>query len=307
MKQKLTLIISIALAMFCLAVSGTRLLAQSEEGGPVTLTASLAGTSTVSLGEPILLNFVVKNSNDQPASVYTNEADGTPLVTERFTEVDGKPLVPLISRPNPHWKTDVLHGWNGLSIAGNGSRSWQALASAQVAFPHPGNYVLQVHVQCPYVMGDIDQGSHYILESDYSFPLKLVEAKSSSLQATARRLQRSIMQTTDVDKRSTLIKALFSMPETAYPAWQSLVEEPKLDGAELTEITTELAKLQTIKSADLLAEIIWNPAQPSSVIEEALPAEHLYEMYDAGDPALRKHIEDLHKQHGVAMSKYRME
>lgn len=306
MKQKSLPIISITVVTLSLVLSGVRSLAQSKQG-PVTMTASVEGSSTVVLGEPILLNLAVQNSSDQPASIYTHEADSTPLITERFIEAGGKPVAPVVKFLDKPQKTDVMHVWNGISLRANDSNSWQSLASAGITFPHPGNYVLQVHVQYPYVVGDIDQGSHYVLKNDYSFPLKIVESNSSSLQIIAEQFHKSIMQTSDVNKRSLLIKSLFSMPETVYPAWQSLIEEPKLDGGELSETVVELAKLKTIKSADLLAEIIWSPSQPRSVIAEAAPGSYLDKMYDAGNPALKKHIEGLYKQNGSEMSNYRTE
>ena len=61
MKQKSTAIITGTLIACGLMFSGTQLRAQSEaaESGPLNLTVSLAGSPTVSLGEPILLKYVV--------------------------------------------------------------------------------------------------------------------------------------------------------------------------------------------------------------------------------------------------------
>jgi len=202
----------------------------------------------------------------------------------------------------------VMTGWDGLEITGNASATWQAVANAYVTFPRPGRYVLRVHVQNPYVIGDVDQGDHYILGGDYVFPLTVVEANQAYLRATAERLRQRILSTIDVNAKATLIKALFSMPEaTASASWQALIEEPKMDGYFLSQIGTALARIHTNKAADILAEMIWEPAQPRDAQYEAVPEKHLYEMYDTGDAALREHIEDLHKQHGVEMSHYRLE
>lgn len=297
--------------MSCLMLNDDGLLAQPEAAdvGPLSMTVTLAGSPTVSLGEPILLRYVVKDSSDQPASVFTADVQHNPLITERFTDASGKPLVPSVSPIPSHKSAHTMVSWDGLSINGSTSATWEAVANAGITFPRPGSYVLRVHVQNPYVIGDVDQGAHYVLSGDYVFPLEVVKAKDSYLHSTAERLRRSILQTLDVKVKRTLIKALFSMPEaTASASWQALVEDPKFDdGYALGQVATALARVHTIKAADILSEMVWSPAQPSSALDEASPAQHLYEMYDTGDPALRKHIEELHKQHGAAMSPYRIE
>lgn len=310
MNRKSTAIISGMTMALCLMLTGNELRAQSDAANtePLSLTVSLVGSSMVVLGEPILLKYVIKNNNDQPASVYTKDIKHNSLITEQFTEVGGKELVPAVSRIIPHKKTDEFRVWDGLGINGNAAVTWDDLANAGVTFPHPGSYILHVHAQNKYVVGDIDQGAHLVLNGDYTFPLKVVAAKPAYLHSTAERLRQSILRTTDVSERATLIKALFSMPEaSAASSWQLLVEEPKLDGAELNEIGMALEGLRTIKAADILAEMIWNPVRSPDTLDGFSPSEHLYNIYDAGDPALRKHIEDLHKQHGASMSHFTLE
>lgn len=302
--------LSVGLIGLCLMLAGARLMAQAEGAnkGPVSMTASLAVSSTVALGEPLLVKYNVTNSSEQPASVFTKEANGEPLITETFTEVGGKALVPTVSRVFLYKGVNALHLWNGLSIPGDTSQSWQELANAKISFPHAGSYVLRVHVQMPYVVGDIVRGEHYILSSNYVFPLKVILVKPSELHVTAERLRVSILNTTDVKMKTILIEALLSMPEvSAATSWQSLIENPKLDGATLDEIASALADHQTLKSADLLAEMFWEATQSPNDVAEASVFQHFYAMYDAGTPALRKHIEDLHKQRGVAMSNIRLE
>lgn len=310
MKRKPTAIISGVLMGLGLMFGGNQLRAQSEgaDPGPLKLTVSLAGSSTVSPGEPILLKYVIKNSSEEHASVYTADAKHTPLITERFTDSAGKLLIPSVNLIPPRHMSHMMVSWDGLEITGNDSASWQAVANADVTFPHPGRYVLRVHVGNSYVIGNVDHGAHYVLSGDYVFPLTVVEANPAHLRTTAERLRQSVLPTLDVKARTTVIKALFSMPEaTASASWQTLVEEPNLDGYALSQIATALTRIHTIKAADILAEMIWEPAQSSRALDEALPAQHLYEMYDTGDPALRKHIEDLHKQHGAEMSRFRIE
>ena len=98
------------------------------------------------------------------------------------------------------------------------------------------------------------------------------------------------------------------MPESAASSsWQSLIEEPKLDGTTLNEIGTALEGLQTVRSADLLAEMFWEPVQSPDTVAEAAVLQHFSGMYDAGTPAIKKHIKNLHQQHGVAMFPYGLE
>lgn len=191
------------------------------------------------------------------------------------------------------------------NLNGNTSRSCETVANAYVTFPRPGRYVLRVHVQDPYVVGDDDQGPRQLLTGDYVFPLTVVGANPASLRATAERLRQRFLQTYDVNVRAMLIKALFSMPEdTASASWQALVENPRLDGASLSQIGTALARIHTIRATDILAEMIWEPAQPRDVLNQALPGRDLDDVYETGDAVLRKHIEELHKQRGVGMSQY---
>ncbi len=310
MKQKSTAIVSIALMTLCFTLSGTRLLAQSqgEEKGPVSVTASLAEASTVCLGEPILLRYDVKNSGQLEVAVSNTDAKEDTLGTETFTEAAGKPLVPSASLLVPHYQSETLFMYPSVNLAGNGSKSVKALTNARITFPHTGSYVLRVHVERPYVVGDRDQGTRYVLKGDYVFPLKVVAADPAYLHGTAQSLREGILRTTDAEEKATLVRALFSMPESAASSsWQSLIEEPKLDGGTLNEIGTALEGLQTSRAADLLAEMFWEPVQSPDTVAEASVFQHFYGMYDAATPAVKKHIEDLHKQHGVAMSKIRLE
>lgn len=292
---------------------GSQLRAQSEasDPGPLDLTVSLAGSSTVSLGEPVFLKYVINNSGGEKATVYTADANHKPLITERFTDATGKPLVASVNPIPPRHSPHTMASWNGREVTGNAATTWKTVANDHVTFPRPGRYVLRVHVENGYVLGsmsDIVQGSHYVLSGDYVFPLTVVATNPAYLRATAEQLRRSVLPTLDVNARATLIQALFSMPEaTASASWQTLVEEPKLDGSSLGQIGAALARIHTNRAADILAEMIWEPTQPSMALSEALPEKYLYEMYDTGDPALKKHIEDLHKQHGVEMSHFRLE
>ena len=312
MKQNQMALASIGLMALCLMFSGTRLLAQSEseERGPVMLTASLAGPSTVCFGEPILLRYILKNNGDLPVSVSVADTQGDTLGTDSLTEVRRKPLIPSASLLTPRHKSNssTLEMMDGPSLTGNGSKMWEAFANARITFPHPGSYVLRVHVERPYVAGDPQQGARYVLKRDFVFPLNVVAANPAYLRSTANQLRESILRTTDVAARATLTQALFSMPEAnASSSWQALIEEPKLDGKTLNEIGTALEGLQTDRAADLLAEMLWEPVQSRDTIAEAEVYQHFYGMYDAATPAVKKHIENLHKQHGVTTAHFALE
>lgn len=318
MKRIQIVTLNAGLVGLCLMLAGSKLMAQAEgvNKGPVSMTASLVGSSTVSLGEPVLIKYVVKNSAEQLVSAFDQQSNGSPSITESLTEVGGTPLVPSVSRRLPHWKSETLSmedGPNLTEMRKDESRSWQSLANSRIAFPHPGSYVLHIQVRMPCQLGDINQDAvnqneRSTLSADYVFPLKVIAAPLSYLHTVAEQLRKRIMQTTDVEARATLIEALFSMPEAAAASsWQSLVEEPKLDGATLSEITTALADQLTLRAADLLAEVAWNPLQPTSSLDEAMPGVHLDEMYDAGTPVLKKHIDELYKQHGIARQKYQLQ
>ena len=296
-----------------LTLGGSRLRAQAEaaEPGPLSLTVALAGSATVVEGEPVLLRYVINNSSGQEATVYTADISHIPLITERITDAAGKPLVPLASPIPPHHMSHTMTSWDGLGVPGSGPTTWETVANDHVTFPHPGRYVLRVHVENGYVMGrmnDAVQGAHHVLAGEYAFPLNVVEANPAYLRATAERLRRRVLPTLDVNVRAMLIKALFSMSEdTASASWQTLVEEPNLDGYSLSLITKALARIHTARAADVLAEMVWEPAQKGLVLDEASACQHLYEIYDTGDAGLKKHIEDLYKQHGAEISHFRIE
>lgn len=312
MKQALTAVIGMVSVVFCLALLGAKSQAQSVQAdngnGPVTLTASLAGSSTVALGGPILLKYVVRNTAELPVSVSVTGTPSDTLGTESFTGVDGKPLVPSVSLLLPQHKSESFIVEAGVDIAGNSSRSWEAFTNARITFPHPGHYLLRVHVERPYVAGDPERGTGYVLKGDYAFPLTVVEANPAELRHIADRLRAGILGTTDDAVKAPLIQALFSMPElAASSSWQALITEPKMDGKSLNEIGTALEGLQTNRTADLLAEMLWASAQPSNVVAEASITQHFDRMYDAATPAVKRHIEDLYKQYGVPMSRFRIE
>ncbi len=312
MEQKSTVILSIGLISLCLVLGGS-VLAQSDRGGPASVTVSLAGSSTVCSGEPILLKYFITNSSGLPITISTKDTIDDALSTETFTEVGGKPLVPSANLLVPRHKSQTFTMDTGVDVAGNSSRSWEGLANTHITILHPGSYVLRVHVERPYGMGEREQvqrgqGEHFVLSGDYVFPLKVVAANPAYLQSLAERLRKSIVTTTDAPAKLTLIQALFSIPEAdAVSSWKTLVEEPKLDGEALNEIGTALEALQTTKAADLLAEMFWNPAQSPDALAEASIFQHFYGMYDAGTPEIKQHIEDLHQQHGVVIPRFRLE
>ena len=313
MKRKSTAIISALLVGLSLMLGREEVRAQSEaaDSGPLNLTVSLVNSPTIVLGEPILLKYVVSNSSRQKTSGAEADFRSLPLISERITDATGKLLVPSISPIPPQRIINGMIPSEGLDLTdlnGNTSRGGETVVNAFISFPHPGRYFLRVHVQNPYVIGDDDQGPRHLLSGIYVFPLTVTEANPAYLRATAERLRQSVLPTLDVNLRATLIKALFSIPEaTASTSWQTLIEEPKLDGSSLSQIGTALARIHTVRATDILAEMVWEPAQPREAQYESVPEKHLYEMYDTGDAALRKHIEDLHKQHGVEMSHYRLE
>ena len=312
MKQKLATIVSSILLAFVLMLGADQLRAQSgATSGPIRLTVALAGSSTVALGEPVLLKYVITNTGQQKADVFTGDSKQNSLITERFTDTAGKMLVPSVS-PIPTRR--IVNGMipssglvNLMDLRGNTSTSWETVANAYVTFPHPGHYLLRVHVQNPYVIGDDDQGPRQLLTGDSVFPLTVVAANPTYLRATAARLRSSVLATPDLNVRAMLVKALFSMPEaTASESWQTLVEEPGLDGYSLSQITTALARIHTTRAADILAQMVWEPAQQGLILDEAAASQHLYEIYDTGDSVMKRHIEDLHKQRGAEMSHFRV-
>ena len=313
MKQKSTAIITGTLMAFSLMLGGNQLRAQSEaaDSGPINLTVSLAGSPTVSLGEPILLKYVVNNTGGQKANVFTEDSKQNSLITERFTDTAGKTLVPSVNPIPPYRSPNTLFIFDGPNLEGMNagtSRSWETVANAYVTFPHPGRYVLRVHVQNPVVFGDDDQAPRHLLSGDHVFPLTVVQANPTALRATAERLRQSVLSTTDLNARATLIKALFSMPEaSASTSWQTLVEEPRLDGYALNQIGTALARIHTARAADILMEMVWEPVQTPLACAEAMSGQHLDAMYDTGDAELKKHIEGLRAKHGLEASHFHVE
>ena len=55
------------------------------------------------------------------------------------------------------------------------------------------------------------------------------------------------------------------------------------------------------------AEMFWEPVQSPEAVAQAEVFQHFYGMYDAATPVVKRHIEDLHKQRGVAMAPFRLE
>ena len=243
--------------------------------------------------------------------MFTEDSKQNSLITERFTDTAGKTLVPSVNPIPPYRSPNTLFIFDGPNLEGMNagtSRSWETVANAYVTFPHPGRYVLRVHVQNPVVFGDDDQAPRHLLSGDHVFPLTVVQANPTALRATAERLRQSVLSTTDLNARATLIKALFSMPEaSASTSWQTLVEEPRLDGYALSQIGTALARIHTARAADILMEMVWEPVQTPLACAEAMSGQHLDAMYDTGDAELKKHIEGLRTKHGLEASHFHVE
>ena len=282
----------------------------------------------LSLGEPIVLRYTFVVTQAEGVSLYMGR-DKTGWITFTLTDVGGN-LAPSI--PDPRMRQGGIHSTGIGASAGNHPVEY-AVVNRLLRPTHPGGHRLSAHVQIPYATWS--QSSQMgvapsqwgevlgtILTREDIFALTITELDPARLRAVAERLAEQAVQEDAPAHGKFALQALFAMPgEYVLPVWQAVMtsENPRLLN-QWGVISDELARVQTAHTADLLAEMHWNPPQavrdrlnirsrgdlnlnPMAMNNIALKFNN---MYFTANPPLKQHLEEIQRAHGSGAPESRM-
>ena len=280
----------------------------------------------LSLGEPIVLRYTFIGTQTEGVSLYMGR-DKKDWITVALTDAEGNLAPPV---PDPRMRQGGIHGVGIGASAGEHPIEY-AVVNRLVRPTHPGDYRLSARVRMPYTMRSQMEGvspsqwgeaSGTVLTREDTFPLTLTELDPARLRVVAERLAEEAVQEDAPARGKFALQALFAMPgEYVLPVWRAVTtsEDPRLLD-QWGVISDELARVQTAHTADLLAEMHWNPPQ---AVRDRLNiksrgflnlnlmamnniALKYNNMYFTADPPLKQHIEELCHAHGTRVPESRM-
>ena len=286
---------------------------------------SLAGDA-LSLGEPIVLRYTFIGTYAEGVSLFMGK-DKKDWITLTLADVEGDLAPPV---PDPRMQHGGIRS-TGITASAKGHSVEHVVVNRLVRPTHPGDYRLSARVRMPYTMWSQMEGvlpSQWgedfgtVLTREDTFPLKITELDPARLRAVAERLAEAAVQEDAPARGKFALQALFAMPgEYVLPVWRAVTtsENPRLLD-QWGVISDELARVQTAHTADLLAEMHWNPPQ---AVRDRLNikskgdlnlnlmamnniAMKYNNMYFTADPPLKQHIEELDRAHGGEGPRSRM-
>ena len=276
--------------------------------------------SVLSLGEPIVLSYTFIGTRQESVELHLGR-DKEGWLTPILADAEGNLAPPI---PNPRMRQGGGYSY-GMGASANSHSTEYAVVTRLLRPTHSGKYRLTARVRIPYKMksqpmaGPFEWEQVYgtVLTREDTFALTLTALEPSRLRAVAERLAGQAQQDGDVRLRALAIKSLFSMPgEYVLPVWRAVTtsENPRLLD-QWGVISDELARVQSADTADLLAQMVWNPppavTAPMNAKMTTMPGYHVFtvmglsnvavkfnNMYFTADPALKQHIEELSRAHG---------
>ena len=289
----------ISLPMCSLILSGillslltsAKLYADVFSDAPPQIRIQNATGTKITLGEPVILRAEIMNpSEGQKLWIQTGWYESG-WYTLSLVDSKGNSVTAI-----PDTRTREARGALGpdLKIVSPSSMApLDIVATRFLPIPHPGKYLLKVHVQAPYAPEEVSaenfpqvqrqlKSNETILTGDFVFPLTVGAADPSILQSRANGLMQSILKQTVGTSHDTDLDALFSMPEAnAWTSWQYLADEGNADTQ--ARVADHLANLHTSKAADILFKMLDNPSGNTRFVSEKLA-----ETYNNGSPTLRE-------------------
>jgi len=298
---------AVAFTLFCTLIFLPAASSQADQA-PMAVEASLATPATISLGEPIMLHYKRSNLSSDEKLVVLIGIYKTGWYTLGLKDQAGN-QVRLIPDTRPLNPRGPHSGDVGIYATSDQRDSWRdgyIVATKSFTVPHPGKYVLTMHVQASYTlvapmledpvqMKSLIASAGTVLTQDFSFPLTVTAADPLVLQAKAKALKEAISK----ELSSTLLlpemDELFSMPEAqAGPVWEEMAVQAKPMDRDL--IADKVAGLHSSRAADILFKMRDNPTTDSGFVNDKLS-----EIYNGGDVPLREHIKAAAAQRGIQL------
>lgn len=267
---------------------------------PIEAQITVDGSKNLSVGEPLSLLYRITNvSGDQNVGVGLG-ADKAQWCQLSLTDASGKTVqtIPNQGAPEPRG----LHFTGTYLLQPDASEQDYLVVTRYLRISKPGKYTLTVQVNLPYILEEPTssislasriKSSNKALITRFVFPLNITAANTTNLAAEAVNLSRMAKAEKDDSKQKCLLDELFSMPAAqAAPAWQKLVLGAGPMDKDL--IVGKLAALRSAEAADILLQMVDNPATNSRFVSDKLA-----EVYNSGTPALQAHIKFIAGQRGL--------
>jgi hypothetical protein len=297
--------VSIVASLTCFIASCPVRAAEGTVTAPIAVSASLDTKPTVTLGEPVIVRYNVTNLSGQKVGVRWGE-NGAAWYSLQLTDGQGVSVAPALSQSTS--QTAGSFAVNNPFIAVGSAFPGYLVVTRLFSIPHPGKYTLTMHIELPYtpvatneespvVLNKLIDTNGNTLSEDETVSFTVTSANSTRLAESAKALQHQIDQTSDVNRLSSLMDALFSMPaNAAFISWQSLASNPQMNVA---LIANELVFVHSESSADLLASMYDNSSL--SPDDRAFVGQQLNKLYNAGDETLKTHIQQIAAVHGFSL------
>ena len=287
------------------ALSGSaRLCADVSPDTVPQLKMQIMTSTKFTLGEPIILHAEITNPSTEQRLWIQTGLYGTDWYTANLVDSNGVSVTAV-----PDTRTREPRGVFGPDfkiIGPSGTSSLDIVATRFMLIPHPGKYILKIHVHAAFAgteaasenVSQVEsrlKSAENVLVRDFIYQLTVTHADPAILQSRAETLEQNILTQTLGKSHDTDIDSLFSMPEgIAAPIWQQLADKGNLDTQ--ARVVDHLANLHSSKAVDIL----FNIAQDKSGNSE-FASEKLAEAYNEGNIGLREHIKSIAAQKGIQL------
>lgn len=291
------LLLVLALVTFCItACNCTTTPASADAPQPGILKVALTST-TISLGEPLILKYQISNAENRRISVYMGK-DKQDWLSMKLNDASGHVVQAL---PASAHTTGSIHS-DGVDLDALSHSEGYVVISQKFQPPHPGQYRLSLATHLIYSWDDMS-GENYTKDQDYSLPVTVTAKNPQKLLTVAEGLRQTVLHDENVSENQAAIKALFAMrTPDCLPVWRELATDPTLDPWRAVEVTQQLGNAGTVSASDILAEM--QMIAPERWLHTGtFPSDALKTMRGSASPELKQHINQLLTNVGVSPSR----
>lgn len=300
-KQSLLWLTILGGVLAILATATIPVMADGDASPAFDVQASLVTPARVTLGEPILVRYGIRNVSGQVATAHLGMA-GSDWYTFVLRDSDGR-VVPTAQGSRSSHPVDAFWTMNTFAPGEDDNDEYIAVSQFK-AVQRPGKYTLTFHVDLKYSfitdaqtgsLGVVTRASCLTQTQDIILPILVTAPDANRLRATAEVFQKAVSDTEVPGRLQRAdMDALFSMPEAQVSAmWRDLAIKPSMKN---DLVASELEGLQTKTGVDILVEMLDVPKLRCTSIDARISR-----VYNAADPALRDHIKAIAKERGFEM------
>lgn len=257
---------------------------------------------TITLGEPVILDYAIANSTQSPVAVDMGEDEDY----EAWLTVSVAPLSAARRAVAVRSSEPLRIGGTSvppvIPVTPQYGLHRHIVVSRRLSFAGPGRYTVLVQSSIPYLIGG-DAGTIRTLRPGlrpYTPPTGILNVKDTltlvvkpqnvaRLHKTARSLvAAATARGRNVEEARTAIQALFTMPpKFVADEWLALVQNEQL-GYQIATAVIEMARTKSPQAVDILAKLQSDAKRPTYVTAPARAG--LLHMWQQGDLPLKHQI-----------------